>query len=51
MVRIMVGLLERVGTGKVALSEVEAIVEARERDPALMTAPPQGLYLVKVLYK
>ncbi len=51
MVRIMVGLLERVGTGKVSPSEVEAIVEARERDPALMTAPPQGLYLVKVLYK
>lgn len=45
MVRNIVGLLVQVGRGKVSLSEVEAILESRDRKKAPLTAPAHGLCL------
>lgn len=50
MIRIMAGTLVDVGKGKLAPGEVKAIIEARDRARASMTAPPQGLMLMKVEY-
>jgi len=50
MVRIMVGTLIEVGRGKITPGEMEKILEAKDRTLAGPTAPPQGLFLLKVLY-
>jgi tRNA pseudouridine38-40 synthase len=50
MVRIMAGTLVTVGEGRLEPGEVEAIIEARDRRAAPLTAPPWGLYLTKILY-
>jgi len=50
MVRIMVGTLVAVGKGKRRPSDIHGIIEARSREAAGMTAPAEGLCLVKVEY-
>lgn len=50
MVRIMAGTLAAVGKGKIKPGEIKRIIEAKDRRAALMTAPAQGLTLVKVEY-
>jgi len=50
MVRIMTGTLVAVGKGKISPAEMPAIIEAKDRTAASMTAPSQGLILVKVEY-
>jgi len=50
MVRNIVGTLMDVGRGKVSLEEFKDIFMARDRRRAKMTAPPQGLFLLKVVY-
>ena len=50
MVRIIVGTLIEVGTGRFSASDVEKIIEAKDRTLAGMTAPPDGLYLNRVDY-
>lgn len=50
MVRIIIGLLIRVGHGDTKSDEIEAIIHSRNRDRARWTAPPQGLLLKKVFY-
>lgn len=50
MVRIMVGTLVAVGKGKLKPDDVAGIIEAKDRAAAAMTAPPQGLFLIKVEY-
>lgn len=50
MVRIIVGTLIRVGRGYYKPKEVEAILEAKDRKAAGVTAPPQGLMLVRIAY-
>lgn len=50
MVRIMVGTLLEVGKGKIAPKEITNIIEAKSRDAAGPTLPPQGLCLVEVKY-
>lgn len=50
MVRIMVGLLLRVGRGKLTPDGVTAILDGRDRTLAPDTAPPYGLYLQRVEY-
>ncbi|MDF1509233.1 tRNA pseudouridine(38-40) synthase TruA [Robertmurraya sp. DFI.2.37] len=50
MVRILVGTLLQVGAGKMAVAEVPVVLAKRDRIYAGKTAPPQGLYLWKVMY-
>ena len=50
MVRILVGTLLDVGKGKFTPQQVYDIMEAKDRKLAGVTAPPQGLCLIKVDY-
>ncbi len=50
MVRSLVGALVSVGEGKLAPEQVRVILASRHRTAAVQTAPPQGLFLEKVLY-
>ena len=50
MVRSMVGTLVEVGLEKRQGVDLKQILEAKDRRAAGKTAPPHGLYLVKVLY-
>jgi tRNA pseudouridine38-40 synthase len=50
MVRTIVGALAAVGLGKTTKEEVVAMMEAKDRRRAGMTAPPQGLFLFEVRY-
>lgn len=50
MVRIMVGNLVMLGRGKLTVDELRAIIDARDRQVALITAPPEGLYFKGVEY-
>ncbi len=50
MVRNLVGLLVEVGRGRRAVAEISTILEGRDRRRAGPTAPPQGLFLVRIEY-
>jgi tRNA pseudouridine38-40 synthase len=50
MVRNMVGLLIGVGRGRVSLTELEEIIQSKDRSRAGVMAPAHGLYLRKVVY-
>lgn len=50
MVRNIVGTLKYVGEGKWTKNDIKKILDAKDRKKAGPTAPPQGLYLVKVDY-
>jgi len=50
MVRIMVGTLLDVGSGKLVLHSIPSILEGRDRTLAGKTAPAEGLYLWEVYY-
>jgi tRNA pseudouridine38-40 synthase len=50
MVRILVGTLSEVGTGKRSPSQVVEILASKDRTRAGITAPPQGLELLEVRY-
>ena len=50
MIRSLVGLLVSVGEGKVSVADVRAILASKERTARVLTAPPRGLFLVKVFY-
>ena len=50
MVRIMVGTLISLGEGKLDRSGPGEILACRDRKQAGLTAPAQGLYLVRVFY-
>ncbi len=50
MVRNIMGTLIDVARGKTPLEEIPQIFEAKDRRIAKATAPPHGLFLVKVLY-
>ncbi len=51
MVRIIAGTLLDVARGRFEPEELDAIISARDRSRAGFTAPPEGLYLAKVLLK
>ncbi len=50
MVRIMVGTMVAVGKGKIKPDDFQAIIDAKDRRLAGMTAPPHGLFLKEVEY-
>ena len=50
MVRIIVGQLVTIGKGKAKPEIVKDIINAKDRQKAFPTAPPQGLYLWEVGY-
>jgi tRNA pseudouridine38-40 synthase len=50
MVRNIVGTLVEVGLGKIEAPAVEKILQSGDRRRAGATAPPQGLFLVRVTY-
>jgi tRNA pseudouridine38-40 synthase len=50
MVRNIVGTLLEVAKGKLSVSDIEKIFQAKDRRRAGMAAPPQGLFLVEVYY-
>lgn len=49
-VRNMVGLLIAIGSHKKEVSDVEKIINAKDRTKSVKTAPAEGLYLKKVWY-
>jgi tRNA pseudouridine38-40 synthase len=44
------GALVNVGLGKLTPANLAELIKSRRRIPMVVTAPPQGLFLVKVLY-
>lgn len=50
MVRNLVGTLVAIGSGELTPAAAAAILECRDRRQAGVTAPPEGLALVEVLY-
>ena len=50
MVRIIVGTLVEVGLGKIKSEKIIDIIQQGKRENAGKTFPPNGLYLLKVMY-
>jgi tRNA pseudouridine38-40 synthase len=50
MVRAIVGTLVEIGSGKYPPGKMHEIIQSKNRNAAGPSAPPQGLYLEKVLY-
>lgn len=50
MIRIIVGTLLQVGSGRIEINDISDIMSSKKRENAGITAPPQGLYLEKVFY-
>lgn len=50
MVRSLTGALVNVGLGKLTTEEIVELIKTRRRVAAVVTAPPKGLFLVKVIY-
>jgi tRNA pseudouridine38-40 synthase len=51
MVRRIVGVLAEVGRGAMGDSDVKALLAAKSRSAAALTAPPSGLFLERVFYE
>jgi tRNA pseudouridine38-40 synthase len=49
-VRIMMGTIKLVGEGRLTVTDMPSILEARDRRASGPTAPPQGLYLKSIAY-
>ena len=50
MVRSVVGALVDVGIGRLAPEDITAILATKKRTHRVVTAPPNGLFLIKVFY-
>lgn len=50
MVRAIVGTMINIGTGKITLSDLEKIIESKDRGQAGFSVPAHGLYLTKIEY-
>ena len=51
MVRIIAGTLVEVGLGKLEPKDIPEIIKEGKRENAGKTLPPNGLYLLKVMYE
>jgi tRNA pseudouridine38-40 synthase len=51
MVRSVVGTMMEIGSGKMEPEEIRAVIEARDRGRAGMSAPAKGLFLIDVIYE
>jgi tRNA pseudouridine38-40 synthase len=51
MVRSLVGAVVSVGEGKLTPAQIREMLASGKRTPAVQTAPPQGLFLMKVFYR
>jgi len=51
MVRILTGTLVYAGNGKLSVSDIEMLISGKDRRMMGITAPPQGLMLVEVIYE
>lgn len=51
MMRSLVGAIVAAGEGKLTPAQIRGMLQARERQPAVITAPAQGLFLVRVMYR
>jgi tRNA pseudouridine38-40 synthase len=49
-VRNIVGTCVEIGASRMPIDSIAAILQARDRRQAGVTAPPQGLHLVQVVY-
>lgn len=50
MVRAIVGSMMDIGAGKIRPDDIRKIIEAKDRGCAGMSAPPQGLHLIRIDY-
>ena len=50
MVRILVGTLLEIGTGKKKAAQMKEIIASTDRSKAGFTAPPEGLYLEEIYF-
>ncbi|MFC3932086.1 tRNA pseudouridine(38-40) synthase TruA [Streptococcus dentapri] len=50
-IRNMVGTLLKIGNGRMPVSQIQAVLEARDRNLAGPTAAGNGLYLKEVIYR
>jgi len=50
MVRAMTGALVEIARGRISAAELAAIIASGDRSRSAPTAPPDGLYLARVLY-
>ncbi len=50
MVRSLAGVLVAVGDGRLTPAQVQQILKSQTRTAQVQTAPPQGLFLIKVFY-
>jgi tRNA pseudouridine38-40 synthase len=50
MVRIIVGTLISIGTGRITNDDLIKIIKSKNRENAGVTVPPHGLYLYDVYY-
>lgn len=50
MVRIIVSILLEVGSGKIVYSEIDSIIQSKDRRNAPKTVSPSGLFLYKIEY-
>ena len=49
-IRIMVGVLLEIGTGKRPVHDIVRLIEVKDREQARYTAPASGLYLDEIDY-
>jgi tRNA pseudouridine38-40 synthase len=50
MVRALVGTLLEVGVGKLSVADFEEILQSKNRQNAKRSAPPEGLFLTRIVY-